>query len=904
MLLSLFHWPGLTRHCFLVLDSSIFLDALLASLRVPSFPSPQLLLLLFRFRKLYTIRTGDSMRFDAYNPPRHFPSSRYRASSVQHSVVPTSPPRIPYPPFLASLLHPQAKARQEPFPLSSIRSSSTAGSSGVGLGPTRRLLRALFSSGALPVVSSPAIALLPRRKHSTFLSDHASLLFSSAFPSSAGSRRSRQIRRVSLLVVFLLLWGLFQSRRVRRFLAAVFRRLARFLRLLFPSHSRSQIGSDHGNRREDEEDSRGAGQPRRRVRRDRHSGTSSGFVIAEEGAELPLIKSVGCSVSAEPGADERAEKEGGGRNLNLSDCTENFLSRVGDAPASHCKPCDASGVEGRKQNLERSGQIFTGDRAIVMSFLFPQRTERWLAKSCTAPGSLVSRSSGEGAGDKALYSAGYPHGIGSGKQIPSSRPIFWSSSAGDLRDKNGSTTCGASTSSIHDALCDLSLYIEAASSTPAHISPEPVNTNVPSCFFLPSLASSPFYSSQSAVGQGSVSSSASGTRALPAHADGAGEELPGLRSSFDVIPSPSSVRRDEGRAAFAERRRRESLTEKFIRSVPPLNPAQGGRPLPGSWMARRALAQRGKGRDADHTAARLQVSGDAAALRPEALQAVRNSAVPFSASSVVTFLKSVVCRRGEASQSHPANSLVVVSGKDSTSTSTSSSGNLAKHGERLSSTGTTTPASSKSETSSESVSSSLSLGSVFSSPSAPSTSYSLAIEKRTARRPLTSLQMFRRIVRLAFPGLISAEGGCLVLLVGALVFRTFLSIWIASLNGGIVETIVEKDLKKFLRRLANLIAYALPAAAVNAGIQFLEKMLALMLRRNLTRRLMRKYLRGLTFYQMVGRPLVSSFFSLFATCLAGSSHLVIWYTSGCLPEAFFSTVGQHRLLSASHPSDD
>ncbi|OXB69740.1 UNVERIFIED_CONTAM: hypothetical protein H355_015654, partial [Colinus virginianus] len=111
-------------------------------------------------------------------------------------------------------------------------------------------------------------------------------------------------------------------------------------------------------------------------------------------------------------------------------------------------------------------------------------------------------------------------------------------------------------------------------------------------------------------------------------------------------------------------------------------------------------------------------------------------------------------------------------------------------------------------------------------------------------------QKLYRLVRLAFPRLWSYEGGCLVLLVSALVLRTFLSIWIASINGNVVQTIVQRNLGGFIRSLGVLIAYALPAAVVNAAIQLFEKMLALKLRRNLTVYLTRRYLKGLTFYRV------------------------------------------------------
>ncbi|PHJ18061.1 abc atp-binding domain-containing protein [Cystoisospora suis] len=828
--------------------------------------------------KLYSIRTADDMRFDAYDLPRHFPSSRYRASSVQYPVVPTCPPRLTYPPFLASLLHPLVVNRpQRSFPLPvSNNTPSTGESLTSGTNATLHLLRKfLFSAGSstYPVSSSSTVSLLPQRKHSTFLCDRASVFFSAPSPSPSGSLRSRQIRRASLLVVVLLLWGLSQSRRVRRFLAALLRRFLRFLKLFLPSsrhHRKRGRGGDdndhdsHGKKRQNRDDDspRGAGQPRRAIRRDRHGGSSGLVSAAEEGTEglLSLMRS-----------SRYHERENNGDVQ--SHCMEkNPRKDLGSGSVYHGIHLSNSNHSKGQAEIGRTegtsvplrNQLHQHSRVLSLS---PQ-TERWIAKCFTAPGSLVSTSSSSDDGATALEtSGGYPSSLDSDpRQRKTRRSIYASSSAGDLiaRDRNShlclvTSSSSSSSSSIHDVLRDFSLYIEAASSTPAHISPEPVNTNVPSCFFLPSLASTPFYSSQNAVGEG-VSSNEDGSSGASNEIDE--ELLPGLRSSFDAIPHPSSLR-SGGEGLSHLRRRRESLNEKFARSTPPpslgdLHTNQKKYILTPPWRATQGkegflpLSRAEKKRREDETSLRktegIRVDGDTRS-REKDLLIMRaetpgiSPRPPSLTSSLMKLFRSLISRRHErkAPKNPPIqknNALVALTGKE----------DYSSHPERILSTGTTTTDSSTSSSGSTSpVLDHLPSSSSSSLRSSLKGNFHLLPQKAP---PTTSLQKFTRIVRLAFPGLLSAEGGCLVLLVAALILRTFLSIWIASLNGGIVETIVERDLKKFLRRLANLIAYALPAAAVNAGIQFLEKMLGLMLRRNLTRRLMRKYLKGLTFYQM------------------------------------------------------
>jgi ATP-binding cassette, subfamily D (ALD), member 3 len=83
-----------------------------------------------------------------------------------------------------------------------------------------------------------------------------------------------------------------------------------------------------------------------------------------------------------------------------------------------------------------------------------------------------------------------------------------------------------------------------------------------------------------------------------------------------------------------------------------------------------------------------------------------------------------------------------------------------------------------------------------------------------------------------------------------LVLRTFLSIYIAGVNGKIVKAIIERDRSLFIQRVFALGLIAVPASFVNSFLDFLNKRLAISFKKRLTSYFHESYLKDMTFYQL------------------------------------------------------
>jgi ABC-type uncharacterized transport system fused permease/ATPase subunit len=95
-------------------------------------------------------------------------------------------------------------------------------------------------------------------------------------------------------------------------------------------------------------------------------------------------------------------------------------------------------------------------------------------------------------------------------------------------------------------------------------------------------------------------------------------------------------------------------------------------------------------------------------------------------------------------------------------------------------------------------------------------------------------ERIKKLLAIAIPSWRTKEVLYLIVLSGLLVVRTYLSIWLADVNGQIVKSIISLNLQMFMRRVFALMLFAIPSSTVNSAMDYFSKLLATAFRERLS----------------------------------------------------------------------
>ncbi|XP_058467862.1 ATP-binding cassette sub-family D member 1 [Malaya genurostris] len=131
----------------------------------------------------------------------------------------------------------------------------------------------------------------------------------------------------------------------------------------------------------------------------------------------------------------------------------------------------------------------------------------------------------------------------------------------------------------------------------------------------------------------------------------------------------------------------------------------------------------------------------------------------------------------------------------------------------------------------------------------------IIIEKKRRRKKPPGLNLefilqLRKLIQIMIPRIICEETGLLAVHTLCLISRTFLSIYVAAMEGAIVKYIVRKDVKNFVLMLLKWFGIAIPATFVNSMIRYLENKLAVAFRTRLVNHAYGLYFKNQTYYKV------------------------------------------------------
>uniref|UniRef100_A0A0K0E1Y7 ABC transporter domain-containing protein n=1 Tax=Strongyloides stercoralis TaxID=6248 RepID=A0A0K0E1Y7_STRER len=115
---------------------------------------------------------------------------------------------------------------------------------------------------------------------------------------------------------------------------------------------------------------------------------------------------------------------------------------------------------------------------------------------------------------------------------------------------------------------------------------------------------------------------------------------------------------------------------------------------------------------------------------------------------------------------------------------------------------------------------------------------------------LTFAHQLKYLLKIMIPKFFSKQVGVIGIHSLILIIRTFLTIYVAALEGSIVKSIVQMNIHEFAVKLAKWLLIAVPATLINSLIRYFESWLALLFRSSLTKHAYKKYFSHQTYYKV------------------------------------------------------